>query len=66
MAQFNIGLGIGFSAITIPQLQQEDSQIKVELTDIAWFGKSISCTVTIQLMDLSGIQMVKLCLISFS
>ena len=39
MAQLNIGLGIGFSAITIPQLQQEDSQIKVELTDIAWFGK---------------------------
>jgi len=39
LAQFHIGLGIGFSAVSIPQLQLEDSTIKVGLTEIAWFGR---------------------------
>jgi len=38
LAQLNIGLGIGFSAVSIPQLQSQDSKLKVGLTEIAWFG----------------------------
>ena len=46
MAQLNIGLGLGFSSISIPDLEKDESEIHANKIEISWFGKncpSIQC-----------------------
>lgn len=33
------GLAIGFTAIALPQMQQEESKIKITLSQAAWIGR---------------------------
>ena len=39
LAQLNIGLGLGFSSISIPDLEKEESEIHANTIEISWFGK---------------------------
>ena len=39
MAQLNIGMGLGFSSISVPDLEKEDSDIHANQIEISWFGK---------------------------
>ena len=39
MAQLNIGMGLGFSSISVPDLENEDSDIHANQIEISWFGK---------------------------
>ena len=40
MAQLNIGLGLGFSSISVPDLELEQSEIHFNKVEISWFGKN--------------------------
>ena len=40
MAQLNIGLGLGFSSISVPDLELEESEIHFNKVEISWFGKN--------------------------
>ena len=40
MAQLNIGLGLGFSSISIPDLEKDESEIHANKIEISWFGKN--------------------------
>ena len=39
MAQLNIGMGLGFSSISVPDLEKENSDIHASQIQISWFGK---------------------------
>ena len=41
MAQLNIGLGLGFSSISVPDLELEESEIHFNKVEISWFGKNL-------------------------
>ena len=40
MAQLNIGLGLGFSSISVPDLEMEESEIYASKIEVSWFGKN--------------------------
>ena len=40
LAQLNIGLGLGFSSISIPDLEKDESKIHANKIEISWFGKN--------------------------
>ena len=39
MGQLNIGMGLGFSSISVPDLEKEDSDIHANQIQVSWFGK---------------------------
>ena len=39
IAQLNIGLNLGFSAISVPDMEKEDSSMHAHQIQISWFGK---------------------------
>ena len=42
MAQLNIGLGLGFSSVSVPDLEMEESEIYATKIEVSWFGKIFS------------------------
>ena len=38
MAQLNIGIGLGFSSISVPDLEKQDSKIHADDIQVSWFG----------------------------